>query len=64
MPDGCIWSALAWFLGGALTFAWIVVRGWPACSDFGVCLGAFLWLGIKAVVFATIWPVFWLLQIF
>ncbi|HUT47923.1 MAG TPA: hypothetical protein VM325_01175 [Alphaproteobacteria bacterium] len=64
MPDGCIWSVLAWFVGGAATFAWIVARGWPDCGNLGDCLGAFLWLGIKAVFFAMIWPVYWLLQIF
>jgi hypothetical protein len=64
MPDGCIWSALGWFAGAALTFTWIVVRGWPSCGDFGDCLSATLWLGIKAAFFAIIWPVYWVLQIF
>jgi hypothetical protein len=64
MPDGCIWAALVWLAGGLPTFVWIVVRGWPSCADFGDCLGAFVWLVVKAAFFATIWPVYWLLQIF
>ena len=64
MPDGCIWSALGWLAGAALTFTWIVVRGWPSCGAFGDCLSATFWLAIKAVFFAAIWPVYWVLQIF
>ncbi len=64
MPDGCIWAALIWVGGGAPTFVWIVARGWPACGSFADCLGALLWLGVKAAFFAAIWPVYWLLQIF
>jgi len=64
MPDGCIWAVLVWVGGGAPTFVWIVVREWPSCAAFGGCLGALLWLGVKAVFFAAIWPVYWLLQIF
>jgi hypothetical protein len=64
MPDGCIWSALVWLVGGGLTFVWIVVRGWPSCLAFGDCLSNFMWLGVKAAFFAAIWPVYWLLQIF
>jgi len=64
MPDGCIWSGLVWFAGGVPTFAWIIVHGWPGDAPIGEWLGALVWLAAKAVFFAAVWPVYWLLQIF